>query len=420
MALPKRLSTHALEAFRLGDGRRAEVGELLGRGRIGETYRVVVEGAFGLRRELAGRHMRPLASDEGDATESLLAVARAWACVDHPNVVRLHDVAMVERRPLLLLDLVRGVSLHAILERFADKGQRFPLDAAIAVALQVAEGLRAARLARDADGQVVALAHLDVHPREVLLSWRGEVKVTDFQLARFGHVISGVRDRSVLFRLAEGMAPEVARGGAPDARSDVFSLGLLMHQMLFGSRFQRSWGEQHVLELAREGWIPDGGIQRQLDDELGEVVRRALAVDPQDRFANVDAVAYRLRRIAARLVGGDARALLEALMEREMREDPDVAAARAVARGSSSRVLAESGGEGGADAESTAPHDALDDGDCDIIESVFARDGGPSLLHRSYDDIEVHGAHDHEPAGDDLSEDETTHVMRHLSSVPRR
>lgn len=398
----------------MGDGRRAEVREALGHGRLGETYRVVVEGAFGLRRELAGKHMRPLASDEGDSTEELLTVARAWACVDHPNVVRLHDVAMVDRRPFLVLDLVRGVSLHAVLERFADKGQRLPLDAAIAVALQVAEGLRAARLARDADGAVVGLAHLGLHPREVLLSWRGEVKITDFQLARFGHVISGVRDRSALFRLAEGMAPEVARGAAPDARSDVFSLGLLMHQMLFGSRFQRSWGEQQVLDLAREGWIPDGGIQRQLDEELGEVVRHALAVDPQDRFANADAVAYRLRRIAARLVGGDARALLEALMEREMREDPDVAEARALVRGSSSRLVADEP----VDADATSPRDALDDSDCDIIESVFARDARSSLLHRSYDDLEAPAPHHPSLDGGDLAEDEATRVMR--PSGPRR
>jgi serine/threonine-protein kinase len=306
----------------LGD-RRVILGASLGRGSMATVYRGVLASAHGLRRPVAAKVFGVIASEEHDAVVLSLgdAVARV-ACVRHPNVVPTFEMGVTrsERQPFILNELVDGTSLRRLLDAMIARGRRVPLDIALFVGTEIAEGLSGARATR-AEGRPLGIVHGDLSARDVLLSWHGEVKVNDFELANARQAASSVRSLSELARRADTMAPEVARGGSPDERSDVFSLGILVREMLIGPRFSRQITDAEALKHAREGFVQPITFEPHLPEDVRHALRRALEVEPDSRFPHAGAMAYELRRIALSLGVGDSRVFLKALLQKELSEE---------------------------------------------------------------------------------------------------
>jgi serine/threonine protein kinase len=162
------------------------------------------------------------------------------------------------------------------------------------------------------------LTHGELSPADVLLSWNGDVKVTDFGIASAARASSNIRSFSVLARRARSLAPEVARGRGGDARSDVFSLGVTLRAMMLGPRFPASISDGEALELARDGAVVDGVFEPQLPDELTAILQRALDLDPSKRYPHAGALAVDLRRVALTMGVGDGRAFLRSALSRAL------------------------------------------------------------------------------------------------------
>src|SRR5690606_25870421 len=141
---------------------------------------------------------------------------------------------------------------------------------------EVAAGLDHAHRLRDDAGAPLGLVHRDVTPRNILLSLAGEVKVTDFGVAALGDGAGEGRRGTVPY-----MSPEQARGEAVDARSDLFSVGLVLHELLTGERVRRGEGQEEILEQARGGQVPRAPGA---PEALADIVERACAARPEDRF----------------------------------------------------------------------------------------------------------------------------------------
>ena len=307
----------------LGD-RRVLLGQCLGRGSIASVYRAVLEAPNGICRPVACKVFGILASEEYElVVDALAQTVRRATCILHPNVASTYELCegALGHQPFILSELVVGTTLRHVLDRGAQRGRRMPLDLALLIGTEIAEGLNAARVAKGPDGFNLGITHLDLSARDVLLSWHGEVKVSDFELGGARQVASAVRSLSAMARRADTMAPEIARGDGGDTRSDVFSLGIILREMLIGPRFAKGVTDGEALRLARDGFVQPITFEPHLPEEVRRILDRTLEVEPERRFPHSGALAYELRRVALSLGVGDARFFLKSMLEKELGEE---------------------------------------------------------------------------------------------------
>ncbi|MEO6418247.1 MAG: serine/threonine-protein kinase [Polyangiaceae bacterium] len=292
------------------------LGPVIGRGSIAVVHRGIVEGGYRVRRPIAVKVFDVPTSEDCDlVVTSLARAARHAACVDHPNVVATYEFNVhQEAHPFIVTELVEGRSLEALIGAFAAVNRRIPLDLALFIATEIAEGLSGARDARPTDGAFLNMVHSDLSTREVLLSHFGEVKVSDFGIGSAVRPGSGVRTIRALARRAATMAPEIAKGQKGDPRSDVFSLGIIVREMLLGPRFPANTPDADALELARDGFVQMKILEPQLPEPLGSILKRAIEIDPADRYPHASAMAYDLHRASLSMGVADGRFFLRSAM----------------------------------------------------------------------------------------------------------
>jgi eukaryotic-like serine/threonine-protein kinase len=309
-----------VQVLNLGD-RRVTLDACLGKGSMAHVFRATLTSAFGVARPIACKVFNLVATEDNDAVlHTLCQIAQRAACVRHPNVAEVYELGLAGglRQPFLVSELVEGTTLRRFVDAFAKHERRVPLDLALFIGAEMAEALAGARSARGLDGGKLGMVHLDLSARDVLLSWHGEVKVTDFELAGVRQASSSVRSLSKIARHADTMAPEIARGAMGDARSDVFSMGIVLREMLIAPRFPKGTSDADALRAARDGIVEGGPLAPQLPGDLRTVLDRALAVEPEERFPDAGAMAYELRRVALALGVGDARVFLRSALVSEV------------------------------------------------------------------------------------------------------
>lgn len=281
----------------LSDGRSLTLVETIGRGTLGDVHRGVLESAWGLRRPVAVKLLDLLPEDEqGELLRRLANTARSAACVRHPSVIQTLEIDRTDNgraaQSFVVMELVCGESLASLLGTWRESGMRVPVDFALVVALKVAEGLGAALFAETADGTLAALVHGDLSPRQVLVSDQGEVKLGDFGQGDLRDLVSHVRSRYAI----RYTAPEVASGLDCDPRGDVFSLGVMLHEMLVGPRFAPKTPIEDVIEMVRAGKFHETFLEPNLPRDLRAVIDRALEPNPAHRYTHARALAFDLRR----------------------------------------------------------------------------------------------------------------------------
>jgi serine/threonine protein kinase len=300
----------------LGENRRIRLVSQVGRGSMAAVNRAVYETPHGVQRAVAVKVFDLLSSDEQEVVVATLAQAvREAACIQHPNVAAVHEFGLMSPgQPFVVMELVEGRSLAALVDSCIKARKRMPLDIALFIGIEIAEALAGARLARTPDGVQLGVVHGELSPNDVLLSWSGEVKVTDFAFAAAARASSSVRSIRALARRIRALAPEVARGQLGDARADVFSLGVTLREMLVGPRFPPQISETEAINLAREGTVMSGVFEPQLASELRALLARATERDPSRRFPHAGVLAYELRRVALAMGVGDGRSFLRHAM----------------------------------------------------------------------------------------------------------
>jgi len=275
-----------------------ELLERIAIGGMAEVYKGRVVGAEGLEKLVAIKRIQPdLIADERFVT-MLLTEARIHSALSHRNIVQIHDLGISEEGEyFIVLEYVEGYDLRAIMESISSDGEIIPEALSLHIAAEVAQGLHFAHELLGPDRQPLGLIHRDVSPSNVLISFAGEVKLSDFGLAKRRH------DRSVVGSLKGNliyMSPEQARQASLDRRTDVFSLGALLFELLTGKRLReitdeiKGWGEvaAGVVRSARSA-RPD------LPPTFEALLNQALAAEPNRRFPDAATFGAAIRQLLA-------------------------------------------------------------------------------------------------------------------------
>jgi eukaryotic-like serine/threonine-protein kinase len=284
----------------LSDGRSIALLEVVGPGSFGTVHRGLLESGWGLKRPVAVKVLSlPPDQDPKDSMRHVAQIARRWVSVRHPAVIQLVEVDRTEGidgellAPFLVTEFVEGESLASLVEQWRAESVRVPIDFATVVTLRTAEALGAALFSDGAEGSLTGLVHGDLSPRQILVSNQGEVKVGDFGLAPLRDQGSRIRSRTAHLAYT---APEIATGGAYSPHSDVFSLGVLLHELLVGPRFPAETPAKDVIRMVRDGELHTSLLEPNLPRSLRTVIDRATARNPLARYPHARAMAFDLRR----------------------------------------------------------------------------------------------------------------------------
>jgi serine/threonine-protein kinase len=256
----------------------------LASGGMGELFLGRRIGIAGFTRPVAIKVINAGRSRDSRLVEQFIREARLSARIDHPNVVRVEELASAsENRYLLVMEYVGGCSLRELLSSMEDRQFRLHAPAVVSIGAAIAEGLHAAHETTDEQGRPLCIIHRDVSPHNILISTTGQVKLIDFGIAKPTNFVGEHTQAGAIKGKVRYMSPEQARGLPVDRRADVYALGIVLWEMLTMRRLFR--GPTDVaLDAARTPQIPpasafDPSIPRALD----RAIEAALAYDPEYR-----------------------------------------------------------------------------------------------------------------------------------------
>lgn len=230
----------------------------LGVGRLSEIYLGLMLGAEGFQRVVVLKKA-VLGRREAEARASLIAEARLVGALQHPNIVQVHSLTESPTEGLMLVvEYLPGISVHSLLEAMTGRGVRIPWAIACRIIADAARGLDHAHRATDHESVPLGIVHRDMTPRHLLVTEEGITKIVDFAIA-YGQPTEGVRKKTApgYFKgTPEYCSPEQIRGRPIDAQSDVFSLGVVLHELLEGRPLFRGDDHQQTFEAILKGPPP--------------------------------------------------------------------------------------------------------------------------------------------------------------------
>jgi serine/threonine-protein kinase len=225
--------------------------------------------------------------------------------LNHSNIVQVLDLGEAEGRHFLALELVDGWTLDEVLKRAKTANVPFPPALALYLTAEVGRALAYAH-SKSRDGQPLGIVHRDISPHNVLLSEHGEVKLTDFGIAKSHSKQEKSAGNMIKGKIAF-MSPEQASGQALDARSDLFSLGTMLYVMIVRRPpFDAATDLETLMQVRAGDFIPPESARPGLNPEIYRVMRRAMGKTPEDRYQKADEMLVdveQVMRVAFRAVG---------------------------------------------------------------------------------------------------------------------
>ena len=224
----------------------------LGGGGMAEVFRARLHGPEGFEKDIALKLILPHFSSEPEFVEMFIREATLAAKLDHANIVRIHEFDQVEGRYYIAMELVDGQDLRKLKARAKEIGRPPSIPEAVAIAREVCQGLAFAHGELTPDTPQVV--HRDISPHNIIVSKAGEVKITDFGIAKLASG-AGVTRTGVIKGKASYMSPEQSRAEPVDKRSDLFSLGCVLWELLTARRLFSGDSDIAIMKKIQEAPI---------------------------------------------------------------------------------------------------------------------------------------------------------------------
>lgn len=255
---------------------------------MAEVYLGRVDGIEGFRKLVAIKLIHGHLAESPEFVTMFLNEARIAASLDHPNVCNVLDLGEVQGEHFIAMEYIHGESLRALLRTC--KGEPMPLPSALCIVLATCSGLHYVHEHAGPDGKPRHLVHRDISPSNIMLRFDGGVKIVDFGIAKAVDV-SGATTKGTIKGKAAYMSPEQTFAEPVDRRSDVFSLGIVLYEVTTGRRMFYGDNEMAVMNRIVDGRFDHpSAVVENYPKPLEDIVLRAVAADPDDRFPTAEAM----------------------------------------------------------------------------------------------------------------------------------
>ncbi len=261
-----------------------EMTRKIAEGGMGLVYEAVQLGAGNFRKVVAVKVIREEYSAIEEFQNNFIGEARLVADLIHTNIVQTYHLGQVGGQYFMVMEFVKGVNLEQFLERHRQLGKQIPTDLAAFIVSRIARGLTYAHTKCDRDGRHLNIVHRDIGPKNVLVAQEGDVKLTDFGIAKALDLMYN-EEGKVIAGKDEYLSPEQATYAITDARADLFPLGIVLTELLLGKNIfrshDRSQSRRNILTMP----IPQFATLRpDIDPKLEAIIQRALERDREKRY----------------------------------------------------------------------------------------------------------------------------------------
>jgi len=265
-------------------------------GGMAEIHLAKTKGIAGFEKYVALKMIHPNFAEDDQFIQMLVDEAKIAVQLTHGNIAQTFDLGRVGDTYYITMEYVDGADLYKILRRASEQDIEMPLDVCAFISKEVCSALDHAHRKRDNFGKQLGIVHRDVSPQNVLISYSGEIKLVDFGIAK-----ATMKARQTAVGVIKGkyyyMSPEQAWGEKIDHRSDIFSAGIVLYEMITGQMLYLEEDLHKLLEMARKADIaPPSKLRKGVPPQLSRIVMHALAKSPTDRYQSAGDMASDLER----------------------------------------------------------------------------------------------------------------------------
>jgi len=305
---------------------RYTITERLDHGGMAEVFRGVAESMEGFKKAVAIKRVLPNLTKNQKFVAMFLDEARLSLFLQHANIVQVFDISKTpDNAYFLVMEYVDGCNLKALIERQKQKGKRIDVGHSVYLMIECCKALQYAHsLEHPETNEPLGIVHRDISPPNILLSKNGEIKLVDFGLAKANSQIEST-DPGVVKGKFSYLSPEAASGRDVDHRADIFAVGIILWELFTGRRLFYGETDYQTVELVRQARVPSiAALNPEIDAEIEQVVRKALAREPDDRYHNAadlgDALAQFLFSRRMKVTARDIAALVRDTQVEMMRK----------------------------------------------------------------------------------------------------
>jgi serine/threonine-protein kinase len=263
-------------------------------GGMGSVHEAVLSGTHGFKKTVVIKTILESLTRDQEFVDMFIGEAKLVADLVHQNICQVYQLGKLENRYYIAMEYVSGVNLKEFLDRHLLDGLHVPPELGTFIISRVCRGLEYAHRKRDAKGQPLGVVHRDVSPKNIMIAADGEVKLTDFGIAKARHLMKD-QEGEVLMGKVQYMSPEQAQYQPTDARSDLFSLGVVMFELLTGQVLFGSDSTATAMQnVVYKPIPPPRKLNPAIPEEVERVILKATQRDPAMRYASAGEMGYDL------------------------------------------------------------------------------------------------------------------------------
>jgi len=273
---------------------RYEIVRKIYEGGMGVVYEAEQLGAREFVKRIAIKVVRQNYASQKQFIDNFIGEAKLVADLIHTNIVQTYHLGETNGVYFIAMELIRGVNLEQFAQQLSDKRRQLPKELAVFIVSRVCRGLAYAHAKTDKDGRLLGLVHRDVSFKNIMIAFEGDVKLTDFGIAKAkGFLVD--QEGEVVAGKPDYMSPEQADFKITDKRSDLFSAGVVLAHLLLGKNIFKGESAEESRSRIMNTAIPDfRALDNRIDDTLNGILQKALAHEVDERFTNADEMLYAL------------------------------------------------------------------------------------------------------------------------------